>query len=176
MYSKKLVEVNNTMIIQHMQLLEKLYSKVRIAVDRRSTISLEGQRKGHATQVIVVTSGATFHSTAIDECILRFNRYATTLAHKYGFAVLHRGEIERRFMYLSKYAEAEIENGDGFLKTAMHLDMPVQVVVATTLFNLITCLDSESVGLLGVKKYIDFSGGKRGGNNAPPPLHSAPAP
>lgn len=165
LYSKHLTEFNQTLVNSHFEQLEKLYSSVRRVVDRRAVNGTA------ATQVIVVTSGSSgkvVGTTHIDECILTFNRKAARLAHEYGFAVLERGEIERRFMYKSLYAE----EGQGFLKSDMHLEMPVQAVVATTLLNMITCLSSDphKIGARPFKSHTE------GGGGPAKILHSAPNP
>ena len=159
-YSKKLTEFNETMYNHDVAGLDKLFAATRAAVDRRAVDGVP------ATQVIVLTSGATYKkhgTTAVDECILRINRKATDLAHKYNFAVLERGEIERRFMYKSVYTENAVIDED------MHLPMPGQTIVATALLNLLTCLSSDPKKL-GIKAYIEH---QVGGSNMQPQQFSA---
>ena len=122
-----------------------------------------------ATQVIVVTSGAVYKNhgtTSLDECILRMNRASVDLAHKYNFAVLERGEIERRFMYKSLYTDKPVVLED------MHLPMPIQTIVATTLLNLMTCLSSDP-SKIGIRKFIEHNEGNSG---VQPLLFTAPNP
>jgi len=164
-YSKHLKAVNQTLIHAHIQQLETLYSAVRKAVDRRAVNGTA------ATQVIVVTSGASgkvVGTTRIDECILHFNRKAAALAHKHGFAVLERGEIERRFMFKNLY----VDEGEELLKSDMHLEMPVQVIVASTLLNMISCLSSDPKKI-GVRPFIDHVDG---GGTPAKNIYSAPNP
>ena len=161
-YSKKLQQVNETMIDAHYKQLQKLYSSTRNAVNRRAVNGTT------ATMVIVLTSGFSgkkVGSSSIDDCIQRFNRRAAELAHQYGFAVLERGEIERRIMYKSEFAQA----GKELLMSDMHLDMPVQAIIATSLLNMITCLGSDPAKI-GIRPYIHVSG-----SSAPvAPLHRPP--
>lgn len=163
-YSKGLTEFNQTMYDAHVRQLDTLYAKTREAVNRRSESGKEP-----ATKVVVLTSGAVYKThgtTSLDECILRFNRKSTDLAHKYGFAVLDRGEIERRFMYKSLYSD------NAFIQEDMHLPMPAQTIIATCLLNMFTCLSSDPQKL-GVRPYAQHV---EGGSGSQPLLFSAPSP
>ena len=88
------------------------------------------------------------------------------MAHKYGFAVLDRGEIERRFMYKSLYSD------NAFIQEDMHLPMPAQTIIATCLLNMFTCLSSDPQKL-GVRPYAQHV---EDGSGSQPLLFSAPSP
>jgi hypothetical protein len=81
------------------------------------------------TIVVFITSGryayTDFHA---DSCIWRFNRKLVHEAHKHGFAVLEREEIERRFLFRHH------------VKAMMHLDAPGPQIVGTSLLALLGCL------------------------------------
>ncbi len=147
---------NETMYKAHVKGLDKLFKTTREAVNRRAD---DGDGKP-PTMVVVVTSGSVVLSPDADKCVLRFNHEAVKLAHKYGFAVLHRGEIERRLLY-----------NDVLVATDMHLPMPAQTIVATSMLNLFTCLssDPEKLGIEPFAIHIE------GGSNIQPNLYSAPS-
>jgi hypothetical protein len=85
---------------------------------------------------VIVTSGLTglANASAVDECVLRVNRIAADEAHKQGFAVLERGEIERRFMYKSHQSLTPI------VVSEMHLTQPC-------LLKLFSCLDKVKANI-----------------------------
>lgn len=131
LYSKHLHAVNETMINTHLQDIRKLMAAVRKAVELAA-------KDGHPTKtVIVLTSGATGmpNSATINECILRMNRAVDSAAHEQGFAVLDRGEIERRLMHKSLFSDHPS------MAVEMHLHQPAQNIIATCLLDMITCLD-----------------------------------
>lgn len=122
---------NSSMIERHIDDIPRLMKSIRTAIERPG--------ENRTRLVIVLTSGAggVENGTFIDECILRFNRATAEEAHKQGFAVLERGEIERRLLVKSKYAK------NPFLSIVTHLQQPAMAIVATSLLKLITCLKDE---------------------------------
>ena len=56
------------------------------------------------------------------------------MIHQQGFAVLDRGEIERRLMHKSAFSDSPNLNPD------MHLSPPTQNIVATSLLKILSCL------------------------------------
>jgi hypothetical protein len=162
LYSTHLHEVNTSMVDSHINGLKKLMISIRNAIDRRI-------KMGHApTMVIIFTSGASYQKNgeSIDSCIARMNRITSNLGHHYGFAVLERGEIERRIMYKSLYSETP------FVTPEMHLAQPIQSIIATCLLNLITCLSANG-SALGIKKTLRHN--KHKANAVIGPLHSPPS-
>ena len=103
----------------------------------------------------------------MEQCILRMNRAAAKAAHKYGFAVLERGEIERRFMLKS------LGTATPLIAPDMHLAQPVQNIIATCLLNLLTCLSIDA-SKIGVKPFLDHN--SNGIVGAIAPLHTPPNP
>lgn len=138
LYSKHLNETNTTMIEQHSKSIWKLMSSVRRALDKETLVKNGAGVKRNATTVIVMTSGTSGLGDAglhIDSCITKLNRITMDAAHANGFAVLERGEIERRLMYKSYQAPTPLIPMD------MHLIQPAQNIIATTLLHLYSCLD-----------------------------------
>lgn len=137
------------MLESHLNQIPVLMASIRRAVDFTAEVYRnESLKSNTATRappiVVIVTSGATGmgdNGTTIDNCILRFNRIASVVAHQYGFAVLERGEIERRLMYKSLHSPQPL------LTVDMHLPQPAQNIVATSLLHLFTCLNQSSLML-----------------------------
>ena len=158
LYSSHLHETNTSMLEHHVASVGKLMKAVRKAVDRPSNASTP-------TTVIVVTSGSigmSANGTEIDDCIQRINRAVTQAAHENGFAILERGEIERRLLYKSA-------QGNGPFAVETHLTQPAQNIIATCLLSLMNCL-AKSPESLGIKKYSEM----RSKGQAMRPLHSPP--
>lgn len=157
-YSKHLHDVNNTLIERHINDIPKLMAAIRSAVDRANN-----------TLVVIVTSGGTLveNSASMDECIVRINRVAADSAHKHGFAVLERGEIERRLMYKSLKAHNPPIVPD------THLQVPAQNIIATCLLTLLNCLNATPVASTSDNEYLGLNY-----NSKPPPapsiLHNPP--
>lgn len=131
LYSRHLNQSDDAMIKRHTDDMWKLMKHIREAIDHE----VEGNRND--TTVIILTSGATglgADGLKTDACILRFNRITMDAAHAYGFAVLDRGEIERRLMYKSMFAANPI------IPVEMHLIQPAQNIVATALLKMYECL------------------------------------
>lgn len=170
LYSSELTAVNQTMLKQHIDDLRVLMRSVRRAID------LSNQHTdGNSTRtVIVVTSGASYAKNGweIDDCILRLNRAAETEAHKQGFAVLERGEIERRLMFKSLHPAMGEKPP---LAPDMHLSQPAQNIVSTCLLSLMTCLQPFHMGKLA-KDFIQVNLELRAAEKSidPKPLHSPP--
>ena len=121
------------MIDAHIDSIPKLMKSIRNAIDRPG--------ENRTRHVVIVTSGSsgTANGTLVDECILKMNRVTADEAHRRGFAVLERGEIERRLLHKS------LGSRNPFLPVGMHLGQPAQSIVATALLKLLTCM--ETVGL-----------------------------
>ena len=118
-------------ISRHYDHIPKLMRSIRTAIERPGV--------NRTAMVIIVTSGASGldKGAQVDRCIAKFNRKAAEEAHKQGFAVLERGEIERRLLHKSFGSETP------FLVTDTHLEQPAQAVVSTCLLRLMTCLEAE---------------------------------
>jgi hypothetical protein len=126
-----LKEVNQSFIDRHVSGIPRLMREIKQAINRRPSFN---------TTVIIVTSGATMwkNGEAMDGCIDRINRVAVDAAHEQGFAVLERGEIERRLMYKSLYSS------NPAILPEIHLTQPAQNIIATCLLHLLNCLFSYS--------------------------------
>jgi hypothetical protein len=159
-YSKHLQSPNTSFVTDHFSNIDKLVK----AVDKAVRENLKS-----STIVVFMTAGATYveNSASMDECIVRQNRMLSNAAHKYGFAVLERGEIERRLMYKSVQAE----EGMAPLTPDVHLAQPAQNIVASSLLRLLTCLNTTNA-----TPSEQFLGDQRRhtGVGASRPLHSPP--
>jgi hypothetical protein len=120
---------NASMIEAHIASIPKLMKSIREAIDR------PGVNRTRA--VIIVTSGACGlnKAYAINDCVDRINRATSEEAHRYGFAVLDRGEIERRLMHKS------LGSATPLVKPDTHLGQPAQSIIATCLLKILTCLE-----------------------------------
>jgi hypothetical protein len=168
LYSTELSDVNYTMIDLHLADLTKLMQNVRNAIDISNTIT-----GGNGTRtVVILTSGVTYAENAsqIDECIMRFNRVVETEAHKYGFAVLERGEIERRLLFKSLYSKKP------YLTPVMHLPQPAQNLIATCLLSMFSCLQDLHMGQISPELLINIQNDyKKQRGKYSIPLHSPPS-
>jgi hypothetical protein len=163
LYSKELAEVNQTMLDRHLADIPKLMRAVRTAIEANNK---KGLSTGTKT-VIFLTSGFTGmeNSTEIDHCILRVNRMMADAAHANGFAVIERGELERRLMYKSLNAPNPV------LINEMHLPQPAQNIIATCLLEMMKCLNDTDMSLPWDPAEVEGHGS--GAYNSP--LHSPPS-
>jgi hypothetical protein len=121
---------NYTMLDNHINDIKLLMAGVRQAVDEHHLRT--GQPK---TIVIIVNGGRPSYGPEVSDCSWKFGRVATLEAHKHGFVVLERQEMERRLLYRSEHNE-QYRN----LKPILHLEMPAQSIIATALAGLISCV------------------------------------
>ncbi|RYY87388.1 hypothetical protein EON63_04060 [archaeon] len=130
-----LTHFNQSMFDLHVKNIWKLMAAMRSALDHDPPIA--GASRNHTT-IIFLTSGSIGMEEVGDEtdkCILKMNRVTAEAARAYGFAVLDRGEIERRLVFksfLSNHKHIPIET---------HLAQPAQNIVATSLLHLYDCLE-----------------------------------
>jgi hypothetical protein len=120
---------NLTMLDNQIKDLKILMGRIRHAID--SHHERTGQPK---TIVIIVNAGRPRYEPGQSQCSWKFSRAAAAEAHKHGFAVLEREEMERRLVYRSEYSDYPS------MKLVMHLDMPAQSIIATALVGLVSCL------------------------------------
>lgn len=122
---------NVTMIRRHESDLHLLMQAIGNATAREPYIN----QLGHKTMVIFMLAGRTgITDHRIDKCSWRFNRVFASIAHLYGYPVLEREELERRFLYKTEYAQVK------WTKYAMHLDSPAPQMIGTSLLSLVSCL------------------------------------
>ena len=95
--------------------------------------------KSKQTKVIIATSGRIGNPDLnLDNCIWKFNRQLTVEAHRAGFPVFDREEIERRLL---RKSDAFLgRHSGGTIKPNMHLPAPGPQIVATALLAMISCL------------------------------------
>ena len=70
-----------------------------------------------------------------DHCTRSFNRLLAKEAHKGGYTVIEREELERRYLYKSEFF-ADFRS----VKPNLHLEAPAPNIIATSLLGLIGCL------------------------------------
>lgn len=133
--STHLTEPNVTLIQNHKQDIWKLMATIRTAIDTR----LIDEEQPTETTVIVLTSGYEYQHERMDRCIQYLNRVTTEAARSYGFAVLDRSEIERRWMVEAMYAE------NPYFAPNIHLGLPVQNIIATLLLQLYHCIHASGL-------------------------------
>jgi hypothetical protein len=138
--------VNYTMISRHLSEIPKLVTSIRQAVNRG---------KLGDTMVLMMTSGYSLNQKSqLDQCVNKFNRMMTNVAHSNGFPVMDRGEIERRLIY--KYRDSPEESP---LKLGIHLSQPAQSIIASTLVRMIQCLKTENTTMS--YSYLKFANSTR---------------
>jgi hypothetical protein len=121
---------NLTMLDNHISDIKLLMAGIRQAID--SHHERTGQPK---TIVIIVNGGRPSYGPDVSQCSWKFSRAATVEAHRHGFAVLEREEMERRLLFRSEYNEQYRT-----LKPILHLEMPAQSIISTALVGLASCL------------------------------------
>ncbi len=123
--------VNETMILQHETQIPILFDAVKTAVNRP-----RGDSKPQTTVIISTAGRLLTKDPRSDHCTWRFNRIAAHEAHKHGFTVFEREELEHRFLFKSEHAPAELVS----VQPDVHLDIPGPQIIATALLNMISCL------------------------------------
>lgn len=148
-HSKHLHDTNFTMMEQHLNQVETLIASVRRSIDFHP----EQERARNRSHIVFMTSGMSNQGAKgimTDSCVQTMNSKITEIGHRYGFAVLERGEIERRLMFRSTFSDNPVFNyGDA------HLLQPAQNIIATSLLHLYSCLQHYQVSQT---EYLDVSG------------------
>jgi hypothetical protein len=130
---------NETYIAQHERDLVSLFDAIKRAITRPTVDNKPPS--GPETIVIISTAGRIgTDDTALDHCTWRWNRQLALEAHKAGFPVFEREEIERRLLFKS---DTHLDRHQGrYIKPNMHLAAPSPQIVATSLMAMISCLRS----------------------------------
>jgi hypothetical protein len=128
-----------------------------------STLNDAFQRRGLnvTTQVIIGTSGrhgtSSQHAPQVDRCVSETNRVIEREAHKYGFIVLDREEIERRLL-----SKTEFVPGATRMKSQTHLDPPGPQIVSTSLLTMMACIiDVQKTNNVTILPDIDLRASRR---------------
>ena len=85
------------------------------------------------TMVVIVTAGDEYRSAEVDECIAKINEFVSSEARQLGFVVFPRGELERRLMHKSRYADYPL------LKPDIHISDPAPRIVCSAILALLSC-------------------------------------
>ena len=131
--------LNETFVSYHEKMLPVAMQAMKEAISRPLP---EGTPipKEKQTKVIIMTSGRVGSpDIALDLCIWKFNQRLTIEAHKVGFPVYDREEVERRLLRRSEGYLGWPYNGR-YIKPNMHLAVPGPQIVATGLLSMISCL------------------------------------
>ena len=134
---KEIVQHNETLINSHASLVSVLMRDIKEAITNNivnvsSKHDNTTKRKANITQVLVTTTGMTF-IPRVDICINQFNRIILDEAHKQGFPVLDKAEIERRLVSRS------LGHPKPAIKNSVHLDKPGPAIISTALLHIISC-------------------------------------
>ena len=134
------IKVNETLINSHASLVSVLMNDIKNAVTSVRNVSSYRENSikqdVNVTQVIISTTGMTY-IPRVDICINQFNRIILDEAHKKGFPVLDRAEIERRLVSRS------LGHPTPVLKNSVHLDKPGPAITSTALLNMVSCLSKK---------------------------------
>ncbi len=122
--------MNTSMISKHTYDVVPMLQAVRNAIDRVP------KHLPKTTVIIQLPGRAGGTDPRGDACSRSFNRILAYQAHRYGFAVLEREEIERRLLVKSEYF-----GGHRTIKPSLHLENPGPNIIGTSLLGLIGCLE-----------------------------------
>jgi len=129
--------LNEAYILKHEADLPKLFRAITAAITRPTADN--STYPGTETLVIVSTAGRIGNEdSGLDHCSWRWNRQLAIEAHKAGFPVFEREEIERRLLFKSDVHMASHQGK--YIKPGMHLAAPSPQIVATSLMAMISCL------------------------------------
>ena len=132
---KEIVQQNETLINSHASLVSVLMRDIKEAVTNGVNVSSKHDnitKKTNITQVLITTTGMTY-IPRVDICINQFNRIILDEAHKQGFPVLDKAEIERRLVSRS------LGHPKPAIKNSVHLDKPGPAIISTALLHIISC-------------------------------------
>jgi hypothetical protein len=134
--------INHTFVQYHESMLSKAMQAMKEAISRPLPDGTPIP-KDKQTKVIIATSGRVGNpDIELDLCIWRFNQRLSIEAHKVGFPVFDREEIERRLLRKSDAFLGHAHSGRN-IKPNMHLPAPGPEIVATSLLSMISCLRRE---------------------------------
>jgi hypothetical protein len=148
--------INDEYVVKHENDLPVLFNSIKKAISRpnrdNTTYKGIGGTKNGETLVIISSAGRIgTGAVALDQCSWRFNRQLSIEAHKAGFPVFEREEIERRLLFKSdSHMKSHTPK---YIKPGMHLDAPGPQIIATSLLSLISCLRRDAHDTRGAYPY-----------------------
>jgi len=120
-------------LIEH---LTSLFDGVKGAI-LRPAVSVEPAQR--TTVILSTAPRVTGANHATDRCVYKLNRILAREAHRHGFVVLEREEIEHRLMFKQEASED--------LKELIPMpEPPTHHVLATSLLSMISCLARNGTG------------------------------
>lgn len=141
-WNNNMKTINHTFVQYHESMLSKAMQAMKEAISRPLPDGTPIP-KDKQTKVIIATSGRVGNpDIELDLCIWRFNQRLSIEAHKVGFPVFDREEIERRLLRKSDAFLGHVHSGRN-IKPNMHLPAPGPEIVATALLSMISCLRRE---------------------------------
>lgn len=125
--AKTELHLDDATVQQHTQDVHKLFQALHSAVTRPHM----------RTKVIVSTTPRVLTGNPkADRCVYKLNRIIAREAHRSGFVVLEREEMEHRIMFKSEASED--------LKEVIDIaEPPTNHIIATSLLSLISCLEKN---------------------------------
>jgi hypothetical protein len=127
--AKHQLHLEAAVIDQHIQDIDKLFDAVKAAVTRGGTSSPK------TTVIVSTASRVMIGNWAADKCIWRLNRITARAAHRRGFVVFEREEMEHRMYFKSEFQDDL--RGLNVLDTQ---EPPVSHILSTSLLTMINCL------------------------------------
>jgi hypothetical protein len=123
---------NQSMIHLHEEMISPMMNAVHNAIDRPFLHGYQGER----TLVIIQLPGRpAYDNPHVIACSRRINRSLAKEAHRHGFVVLEREEIERRLLFKSEHL-----TDHRTIKPNLHLENPAPNIIGTALLSLVGCL------------------------------------
>ncbi len=127
---------NISMVALHETLVRPMMNAIHNAIDRPFKHGYVGEQ----TMVIIQLPGRpSYDNPHVLHCSRRFNRILAKEAHRHGFVVLEREEIERRLLFKSEY---RVDHRT--IKPLLHLENPAPNIIGTSLLGLVACLQRNS--------------------------------
>ena len=144
-YHEHLTDTNDNGSQKHEDLVQKELALLMTALSEYIE-RLRGY--GRKSEIIFMTTGRLHNHESdeiaqfqLDKCILKFNRFVSTLAHRQGFVIFEREEVERRLLSKSSHLMGQL---------GISLPKPAPEIVATSLLAMIACLQKGRLRNKGV--------------------------
>ena len=125
----------------HVAEIDKLLDSIKTAVTRSTEQSNSQQQQQKGTTVIISTASRTaMGNPHADFCTWKLNRIIARAAHRRGFIVFEREEIEHRLLFKTEASEDLFSAG-----VLEKVEPPMAHIVSTSLLSMLTCLNSNVI-------------------------------
>ena len=166
--AKHELHLDNALIEQHQRDVETLFDAVQAAVRRptesgSSTATATSITSTTTTVIVSTASRVLIGNPVADRCTWKMNRIVARAAHKRGFVVFEREEMEHRVVFKSEYSEdlraigigvsggsggdisastGSVGGSDGAVASSSigSTEPPTAHILATSLLTMIRCL------------------------------------